>query len=65
MNLIFILLKLTLFTSSLALSPFICGRKIFVGLSLLGHIDPAATDYRIYLYNPSSFTGIHHLSHQA
>ncbi len=65
MKLIFTLLKQTLATTLLALSQYICGRKIFVGLSLLGHIDPAATDYRIYLYNPPSFTGIHHLSHQA
>jgi len=59
------MLKRTLFTTSLALSQYICGRKFFVGLSLLGHIDPAATDYRIYLYSQSSFTGIHHLSQQA
>ena len=65
MKLIFTLLKQTLFTTSLALSQYICGRKIFVGLSLLGHIDPAATDYQIYLYSLSSFTEIHHLSQQA
>ena len=65
MKLKFTLLKQTLFTASLALSQIICGRKIFVGLSPLGHIDPAATDYRIYFYHPSSFTGINHLSHQA
>ncbi len=65
MKLIFTLLKQTLFTTSLALSQYICGRKIFVGLSLIGSYRSRCTDYRIYLYSLSSFTRIHHLSQQA
>jgi len=44
MKLIFTLLKQTLFTTSLALSQYICGHKIFVGLCLIG-------SYRSRCYN--------------